>query len=502
MSSEHVKNAAVGALVAATLIGGVIAVAAVGDPGGGARPAPGPAGRARAAVALGAPAAPADLNALIADRERWLAEHPEDGESWAELGTAYAERGARQADWAALGRAERALGRSLDVLPAAEGNTEALTGLAVLANARQDFTAARGYAEQARKQRPRRWTVYPALIEAYTGLGAYKKAGSALEAMQKLYEGPQARGVAARLYRVRGWREDAASTAYDSAAGADGPAEKGAALLRLGDLAWERGEPAEALTAYDLSLRLAPGARDTLAARGRALAALERTEEALRDYQAALAGSPRPEHALEAGELYQSLGLGGDAESQYEKVRTAAARAAEHGGNQELVIGRWEADHGDPAEAAELLRAEWDGGRRSIEVADALAWALFRSGRAKEALPYARKATEEGMRSPLFFYHRGEIERALGRYGPARRFIGQALRINPYFSPLLVSGARDALEALGEPPPGGPRKVTGREGLLKPRLAPRRGAGTGSTGAGGTAGAAPGRTAAGAAGGR
>ena len=44
------------------------------------------------------------------------------------------------------------------------------------------------------------------------------------------------------------------------------------------------------------------------------------------------------------------------------------------------------------------------------------------------------------------------IERELEQAGPARRHLQEAMRINPYFSPLAVPLAKQALAALGEPP--------------------------------------------------
>ncbi|MFI6286609.1 tetratricopeptide repeat protein [Streptomyces sp. NPDC051018] len=484
MKGEVWKNAAVGTLVAAALATGIVALVPGDEPA--PPPVPGPAARARAAAGAGAPASLADLGALIADRERWLVKHPRDEESWAVLGAAYTERGVRLAEWSAYPKAEKALRRSLEVLPGEQGNTEALLGLAALANARQDFLAARDFARLAQKQRPRRWTVYPVLIEAYGGLGDYKSVGRSLDSLQKLYAGSRVRAVSAQVYRDRGWREDAAAHAYDAVGAAQGPAEKASALWRLGELAWERGEPAEAVESYGQALRLAPDHHAVLASRGRALGALGRSDEAFRDYQAAMEKMPLPEYALEAGDLYASLGLEGDAVSRYETVRTAARDAAAHGVNVELVLGRYETDHGDPDEAVDRLRAEWDRGRHSVQMADALGWALFRAGRAKEALPFAKRATKEGPRRPVFAYHLGEIERALGLYGPARRHVAEALRTNPVFSPLLAPAARTALAALGEPPDGGPRKLTGREGEEEGGGGMRGGpgAGAGAPGAG------------------
>ncbi|MEU6062813.1 hypothetical protein ABZ859_32650, partial [Streptomyces sp. NPDC047097] len=119
-------------------------------------------------------------------------------------------------------------------------------------------------------------------------------------------------------------------------------------------------------------------------------------------------------------------------------------------------------DHGGAEEAVEALMERWWVRRhRSPQVADALGWALLRADRARDALPYARRAHEQGPRNALPVYHRGMIEQALGLAGPARRHLTEALRINPSFSPLGAPAARQALEELGEPAEGGPRDVYG-----------------------------------------
>jgi tetratricopeptide (TPR) repeat protein len=127
----------------------------------------------------------------------------------------------------------------------------------------------------------------------------------------------------------------------------------------------------------------------------------------------------------------------------------------EGGVDEEVLIGRFEADHGDPWEAVERLEAEWQR-QPGIEVADALGWALHRAGDDKEALTYATIATDKakggGVRSALYAFHRGMIEGELERYAPARRHLQEALRINPYFSPLWVPEARRALAELGDVP--------------------------------------------------
>jgi tetratricopeptide (TPR) repeat protein len=432
------------------------------------RPAAGPKAQAPAqapvlaAVTSGVPAALPELTALIGQQEQRVRAQPRDARAWAVLGAAYVERGRRTADPANYPKAEQALHTSLRVR--GERNAEALEGLAALALARRDFQEAKQYGEQALKLTPKRWSAYPPLIDAYTGLGDYKAVGSALDKLLKLRTGagdrPAVMARASAVYRDRGWREDAAAQLTDAAAAARTPAEQAAYLAGVGQLAWERGDLQDALRHFDAALRLDPDQRAAPAGRGRVLAALGRTTEAVAAYQAGLARQPSPRDAFELGELYESLGMSRQARKQFDRMRDLALREADDGVDEELLIGRYEADHGDPLEAVDRLRDEWER-QPGIEVADALGWALHRAGEEKEALEYASTATDRekggGVLSALYAFHRGMIEGELGMDGTARRHLQQALRINPHFSPLWVPEAKDMLRTLGdapdEPPP-------------------------------------------------
>ncbi|MEV6000769.1 tetratricopeptide repeat protein [Streptomyces griseomycini] len=434
----------------AVLGGGLVLVLLPGEPG--VPDAPDPGARAAAAVTNGVPASLPDLEVLVEERGRHLEKHPKDAESWAVLGAARVEQARRLADPAYWPRAEKALRTSLEVRP--EGNAPALRGLAALANARRDYAGARRWGEAARKLEPKRWTTYPLLIEASAGLGDREEAEELLERLTELRSGPVSMAWAAAMHRDRGWREDAAVELADAASAAGEPAERAAYLERAGQLAWERGDREDALRLFREAVRIDPDQGAALAGQGRALAALGRTAEALSAYRAALARQPRPEYALELGELYESLGRRQAAGAQYDLLRDRVRLAAAHGGDEDLVLGRFEADHGDPRAAVRRLRAQWER-QPSTEVADALGWALHRAGRSEEALPYAVRATEGtrggGVRSALYVFHRGLIEREAERYGAARRHLREALRINPYFSPLRVERAKAALARLGEP---------------------------------------------------
>ncbi|MFI1052572.1 tetratricopeptide repeat protein [Streptomyces griseoruber] len=455
VAPRYRRRAAVGSLVGGLVLAGgavLLWVPGEGPERGAAAPAAG--ARAGAAVGAGVPAALPGLAELIGERESRVREHPRDAASWAVLGAAYVEQGRRTARADVLyPKAERALRTSLKVRP--QGNAEALDGLAALANARRDFPAALKWAQAAHQASPARWTTYGQLVDAYTGLGDHKKARTALERLRKLRSGPAVLARAAGVYWEQGLREDAQAALADAAAGASSPAEEAAWLERGGRLAFERGERESALRHFRAALRLDPDQWAARAGQGRALAALGRTAPAVTAYRTALAGQPLPQYALELGELYESLGRGREAREQYALLRERVRRDAAGGVDGELVLGLFEADHGDPASAVRRLRAEWERQPGSA-VADALGWALHRAGADQEALKYATTATDRvhggAVLSASYSYHRGMIERALERTANARRHLAEALRLNPYFSPLHARTARAALAGLGEVP--------------------------------------------------
>ncbi|WP_214110641.1 tetratricopeptide repeat protein [Acrocarpospora catenulata] len=376
----------------------------------------------------------ADLPGRIAADQRYLTQAPGDATVWAELGIGYVEQARRTGDAAYYPKAEQALRESLRLQP--ETNDTALVGMAALTGARRDFAGSRDWATRATTANPRNPLAHGLLSDAYLQLGDTRRADGELQKMLEAKPGVASFTRAAELYRLRNERDRAAQAlnlALDSAVGS---ADLADVRSRLGDLAWDSGWPNRSLRAYDLALRAEPGHPDALAGRARALAALHREDEALTAYAAAVARHPRPQTLLEYGELYQSLGRTGEAQAQYRGVRGALSQLAAKGVVDDLVAGRFEADHGDPAVAVTRLAREWKR-RPNDEVADAYAWALHRAGRNQEAIKYARQNTA------LAAYHRGEIERALGREADAERSRARALKLNPHFSPLYAQEVAD-----------------------------------------------------------
>jgi tetratricopeptide (TPR) repeat protein len=110
-------------------------------------------------------------------------------------------------------------------------------------------------------------------------------------------------------------------------------------------------------------------------------------------------------------------------------------------------LALFEADHGDPAAALRYATAAY-AATPTVRAADAVAWALHRLGRDREALAHAAEALRLGSIDPLLRYHAGAIEAALGKDGDARRDLDLALATDPGFSATGAAEARRLLATL------------------------------------------------------
>jgi tetratricopeptide (TPR) repeat protein len=161
-----------------------------------------------------------------------------------------------------------------------------------------------------------------------------------------------------------------------------------------------------------------------------------------------VARSPLPEYVAELGNLYLVSGRAVEAEEQFALLEVQQRLLREGGVNVDLEIALFSADHGVRlAEGLAAAQAEW-ARRKSVFVADALAWQLHANGMDAEALPLADEALRLGTRSALFHYHRGIIQRSLGNAEAARADLERAVAVNPQFSSLHARRAALALTEL------------------------------------------------------
>ena len=408
---------------------------------------PAEAGRPVAVEAIGA-AGRADLTATITSLQERLRRLPQDWQAMASLGSAYVQQAATTADPTFYGKAESVLADSLALQP--NGNEPALTGQAALAAARHDFVEARDLARQATELNPYSAAAYGVLTDALVELGEYDASYASLQKMLDLRPGVPSYTRASYSFELRG-DLDAAKAALEQALKiAVDPADAAFAHRYLGELAFNAGDLDEAEQQFAEGLRRSPSYTPLLVGRARVLAAQGQPEEAIGAYTEATQRLPEPGFLTELGELYDSLGRTDEAQEQYDLVRATQQLQEAAGVDLDLEQTLFLADHGDPDQALAAAAAAWQT-QKSVQSADAYAWALHVNGRSREALVLAEQAQRLGTRNALFHYHQGMIRQAVGDTDGARESLSTALEINRYFSPLHAPTVQATLALLGGP---------------------------------------------------
>ena len=404
-----------------------------------------------AGVPVGTPhPVPDRLAATIVAAQDRLRRVPDDAGSWAALGSAYVEQARVTGNPAYYAQAQGALDRSTQLQPT--GNAAAAVGLGALANARHDFAAARGHAEQALALSPSSMEANGVLADAATQLGDTAAATAAVQRMLDLRPGVAAFARASYELELHGRVDDARAALERALAAATSRDEIAFCRYRLGELAWGGGDLPAARAHYERGLAVAPGDPALLQGRAKVLAAEGRVDEALTAYDRLTRRVPLPQYLLEHGELLESAGRLGEAQDRYRLLAEQQRLYSAQGSSDDTTAALVAADHGNPAEALRLAQAEWTR-RQSVFSAEALAWALHAAGRDAEALPMVERAGSLGRRDAMLDHRRGMILAGLSRTDPAYTdeaitALDEALATNPHFSPLHAPVARQTLATL------------------------------------------------------
>jgi tetratricopeptide (TPR) repeat protein len=233
--------------------------------------------------------------------------------------------------------------------------------------------------------------------------------------------------------------------AAEEAAGT--PSDSAWASFQLGELYFNSGQVGKAAEAYHRGSELAPEYVPPLAGLAKVAWAKGDVDRAISLFTEVVQRYPSPEYVIALGDLYAVHGEQALADQQYALVRAEHELFAANGVNIDLELALFDADHGAPADALAAAREEW-ARRQSINVADALGWALFANGRYAEAARYATKALALGTRNASFMFHAGMIQLRSGNDDAARELLRGTLATNPNFSILYAQTAKDALAKL------------------------------------------------------
>jgi tetratricopeptide (TPR) repeat protein len=390
------------------------------------------------------------LGSVITNLQERVRALPTDWRSFADLGLAYVQQARITADPSYYPKAEGVLQRSLSLN--GNGNFDALTGMAALSAARHDFSGALAWGERAKAVNPYSANAFAVVGDAYVELGRYREAFAEFQRMIELRPDLSTYARVSYAKELQGDLPEAVRAMQLALQSAGTAADSAWASHQLGDLEWNQGNVGAAERFYRQALGADPSYLPPHAGLGKVAEARGDRATAVREYSLLVQRYPLPEYVIALGDLYTVTGKPELAARQYALVHTEERLLQANGVNVDLEIALFDADHGsNVADGLARARAEWKR-RQSIHVADAVAWTLYASGRYPEALTYANRALELGTRSALFHFHRGMIERALGRMAAARRDLSAALDINPHFSILWSRQPARILSSLGGQP--------------------------------------------------
>jgi tetratricopeptide (TPR) repeat protein len=360
-------------------------------------------------------------------------------EGYASLGDAYLQKARENGDPAYYSRADRSFGAALR---RDTRNVSAVLGAGTLAGLRHDFREQLHLGREAQRLEPG-LAAFPVIADAQIELGRYDAAARTIQRM--LDAKPNLASYSrASYYRELSGDTPGAVDAMRLAASAGGTQENTAYVqVLLGDLELQRGRIGSAREAYVGALRSMPGYPA-------GMVGLARADAASGDLGRAAA---RLRRAAERLPLTSTLNLLAQVESDLGNRAAAAAaldtaraqqglfRAAATAPDAEAVL--FEADHGSPAAAVTLGRRVW-AAAPSVRSADALGWALTRSGRPAAGYRFARRALALGSRDATFRLHAGIAATRAGESTAAARHLAIAAAARAALTPDLRALLREA----------------------------------------------------------
>jgi tetratricopeptide (TPR) repeat protein len=370
---------------------------------------------------------------------------PDSPTGYTQLAAIYIKRARAGGDFSLNSKAAAAVDKALEIAPADVGARKLKASLFLTFHR---FAEALEAGKKLQAEFPADAFVYGVLTDANVELGNYEQA---VEAAQKMVDLKPNSNSFARVAHLRSLYGDhvGAVEMFKTAARTADPADKEAqswCLVRLGDELWKNGKYTEAEKVYDEALQIFPQFYLALAARGRARAALNDFEAAIKFLTDANLRVPNVETAILLGDIYTLQGNAEKAGQQYDLAEVIERKIGVNNDQKRLAL-LW-ADHDRKLdEALAITRREYEQ-RKDIFTADALAWTLYKKGHLTDAKKAISAALNPKTNDARIFYHAGMIEKDSGNRAEAEKWLETALKINPMFDLLQAETARKALAEL------------------------------------------------------
>ena len=444
------KLAAVAALAVCVVAGGLAGPHLRGDSG----PAPVPTAAPLAQLAHSSGSVLFDLSGGAGQVTQLQAEarlHPRNARTQADLGIAYLQRARETSDPSYYTKADVVLRRALALDPR---DLDATLGASSLALSRHRFAEARMLGERAghmtREFSP---AALAAVTDADIELGRYAEGFATVDRLGTIHPGLVAYARQSYARELQGDLPGALHYMRIAvAAGSGAPENTQWTRIQLAGLLVKAGQLDAAQQEYRHALAVIPNYARAEAGLGAVASARGDLAGAERWYAVATQHLPLTDVLVALGDVQTARGEHAAAAQTYALVRAEQQLFAAAGGNVDLELALFDANHptGGPSLAATVARARKAAAERpSVYGHDALGWALFRAGDCRAALPEAQAANALGTADPELAWHLGAIAACAGDRTLARSALGRALATNPRFHPLDAPAARRLLRSLG-----------------------------------------------------
>jgi tetratricopeptide (TPR) repeat protein len=389
-------------------------------------------------------------NASVSFWETRLHSDPADFTAANRLASAYIQRGRETGDISDYTRAQSAVDASLKSLPGQNYTGYALK--AYLENVRHDFATSLTSAQFAATQNTIDEYAPSVIGDDYIALGRYDDAFQTYSNLVQQFPDLSTFSRMAQIYEIRGDLPNAEG-AWKNALELDfgtNPETTAWAHTNYGTFLFNQNRLSDASAQYAEALVAYPGYIHALAGQANVAAATGDYDGSIALYKQVTTRQPLPQYVAALGDVYSVAGQADQATRQYALIAAIEQLYQSNGVNVDMQQALFLADHDqNPGDAVRQALAVREAQPGSIYTADAVAWALYKGGRATDALPYALAALAEGTRDARLFYHAGLIEKALGHTDAARSDLQTAVSINPHFSPLQAPITQQALSELG-----------------------------------------------------
>ncbi len=388
-------------------------------------------------------AARMNSDARIAYYERLLAADPGDIHSAMQLAAVFLQKTRETGDGSYVERASKLTDKALAADPK---NYEALRTRNLVDMIRHEFPAVAVRARQMIALAPSDPQNWGTLGDALMEMGEYAEALKAFERMQSVKPGMHSAHRIGWHAFVTGDATKAIAALEEAVRTADGfPENKAWCLVELGGVQFKVGKLDEAERSFRSAIAVFPKMHSAYAGLGSVLAAREKLGEAIESYKKAQAMVPMVQYAGALADLYTLARNADEAAKQNALVDLAAK--LEHAANQKAnrTLGLIYADQErNLNEALEFVKADL-AVRKDVFTWDAMAWVLYRSKQFEKAREASREALKTGTPDPVFYFHAGMIELALGNKTEGRKLFARALELNPRFDPRQAPAAQKEL---------------------------------------------------------